>query len=241
LVEGPQAVRELVLHRAELVRDIYVTDAVLVAYPAIVDAALEAELFVHPVTDEVAAAISQDSQGIAAVTRMWDVGAVSFPESPRLVAIFSTVRDPGNAGTAIRVADAAGANLVVLAGESVDVFNPKVVRATAGSLFHVPVLRGVSVADAVTGARAAGLQVLAADGGGELELGGGAGASGGADNAFLALPTAWLFGNEAHGLSAEELALADHSVRIPIFGKAESLNLAAAAAVALYASALAQH
>lgn len=237
LVEGPQAVRELVLHRAELVRDIYVTDAVLVAYPAIVDAALEAELFVHPVTDEVSAAISPDSQGIAAVARMWDVGGdaqvPAIPTGARLVAIFSTVRDPGNAGTAIRVADAAGADLVVLAGESVDVFNPKVVRATAGSLFHVPVVRGISVVDAVTAARTVGLQVLAADGGGELELG--------TDNSALAAPTAWLFGNEAHGLSAEEVMLADHSVRIPIFGKAESLNLAAAAAVALYASALAQN
>ena len=236
LVEGPQGVRELVANRADLVRDVYVSDAARLAHAAIVDAALEAGLFVHPVTDEVSAAMSRDSQGIAAVARMWDLAPVEVPAGARLVAILSDVRDPGNAGTAIRVADAAGADVVILAGESVDVFNPKVVRATAGSLFHVPVVRGVSVADAVGAARSAGLVVLAADGGGDIELPGG-GSTNGANTLELAQPTAWLFGNEAHGLAAADLALADRVVRIPIYGAAESLNLATAVAVCLYASA----
>lgn len=243
LIEGPQAVRELVRFQADLVRDVYVNDAALMGHAGIVDAALEAGLFVHPVTDEVSAAISGDSQGIVAVARMWDVGAeisAIIPAGARLVAIFSSVRDPGNAGTVVRAADAAGADLVVLAGESVDIFNPKVVRATAGSLFHVPVARGISVADAVAAVHDLGLQVLAADGGGTIELGALGAATAGAGAPNLASPTAWLFGNEAHGLTADEIALADHSVRIPIFGKAESLNLAAAAAVSLYASALAR-
>ncbi len=247
LVEGPQGVREAVRCRADAVRDVYVSDAAMASWPEIVETALEAGLFVHPVSDEVAAALSGDSQGIVAVARSWEVSAPAVPPGARLVVILSTVRDPGNAGTAIRVADAAGADLVVLAGESVDVFSPKVVRATAGSLFHVPVVRGVTVADAVAAVRAAGLQVLATGGGGDVELGA-AGlvrpelSTAGSSTAGLSLvePAAWLFGNEAHGLSAEEMALADGVVRIPLFGAAESLNLAAAVSVCLYASAFAQ-
>lgn len=232
VVEGPQGVRELVAHRPADVRDIYVTDAAAASWPEIVATALGAGLFVHPVSDDVAAAMSGDSQGVLAVARQWDVSALRVPAGARLVAILADVRDPGNAGTVIRAADAAGAELVVLAGQSVDVFNPKVVRATAGSLFHIPVVRGVSVADAVATTRAAGLAVLAADGGGTLELS--------PALTELAAPTAWLLGNEAHGLSPQDLAQADAAVRIPIHGAAESLNLAAAAAVCLYASAFAQ-
>ena len=148
------------------------------------------------------------------------------------VAICADVRDPGNAGTVIRCADAAGADGVVLAGHSVDVYNPKTVRATVGSLFHLPIAIEPDPAAAVRAARAAGLQVLAADGAGEVDL----------DDAdeLLAAPTAWLFGNEAWGLPAELAALADHRVRIPIHGRAESLNLSTAAALCLYASARAQ-
>lgn len=233
VVEGPQGVRELVRHRPDLVRDVYVTDDACRAWPEIDAEGLEAGLFVHPVADDVARAMSGDAQGVLAVARMWDVTRLEVPAGASLIAILADARDPGNAGTVIRAADAAGAALVVLAGQSVDVFNPKVVRSTAGSLFHVPVVRGVSVADAVASARVAGLRVLAADGGGEAELS--------PSLAGLAGPTAWLLGNEAHGLSDEQIALADLSVRIPVHGAAESLNLATAAAVCLYASAFAQH
>ncbi|MEP9364847.1 RNA methyltransferase [Nocardioides sp. CN2-186] len=152
---------------------------------------------------------------------------------PRLVAICADVRDPGNAGTVIRCADAAGADAVVLAGHSVDAYNPKTVRASVGSLFHLPIAIEPDPAAAVRAAQAAGLQVLAADGAGEVDL----------DHAdeLLAAPTAWLFGNEAWGLPDEVAALADHRVRIPIHGRAESLNLSTAAALCLYASARVHH
>src|SRR5690606_32906171 len=148
--------------------------------------------------------------------------------------------DPGNAGTVVRAADAAGADAVVLAGESVDVHNPKVVRSTAGSLFHLPVVTGVSLADALAALRGAGLPVLAADGAGDLDLDDLLDVAG-ADDASrpavdLAAPTAWVFGNEAWGLPVEDRALADAVVRVPIRGRAESLNLATAATVCLYAS-----
>ncbi len=142
------------------------------------------------------------------------------------------VRDPGNAGTVVRTADAVGAGGVVLAGDSVDVYNPKTVRASVGSLFHLPVAVEPDVRRAVTAARTAGLVVLAADGGGEVDLFE-------ADD-LLCGPVAWLFGNEAWGLPDDVAALADHRVRIPIPGRAESLNLATAAAVCLYATARAR-
>jgi TrmH family RNA methyltransferase len=230
LVEGPQGVREAVLFAAPRVRDLYVTPDAAARYRSIVTAASDAGLYVHFGTDEVLRAMSADCQGILAVV---ETAGVSLDEalvgSPRLVAVLADVRDPGNAGTVIRAADAAGAAAVVLAGESVDVFNPKVVRATAGSLFHLPVVRGGSLAETVAALRAAGLTVLGTDGTGEIELR--------PDHAVLAGSIAWVFGNEAHGLSSEDLESADHTVRIPISGKAESLNLATAAAVCLYASA----
>ena len=232
LVEGPQAVRELVAHRASHVRDVYVLEDALASrgpLALIADAALEAGLHVHPVSADVARALSADSQGIVAVASSAAVFS-QLPSAPRLVAILSQVRDPGNAGAAIRVADAAGADAVVLAGDSVDPTNPKVVRATAGSLFHLPVVRAPSLDAAVSAAREEGMTIFAADVSGDNELGA-------ADAPDLSGPTAWVFGNEAWGLSADELSLADRVMRIPIFGRAESLNLGTAAAVCLYASA----
>lgn len=149
--------------------------------------------------------------------------------TPRLVAICADIRDPGNAGTVIRTADAAGADAVVLAGSSVDLYNPKTVRASVGSAFRVPIAVTPDAVSAVQAARAAGLTVVAADGAGEVDLHQAGG--------LLAGPTAWLFGNEAWGLPADLQALADHRVQIPIRGRAESLNLATAAALCLYESA----
>ncbi len=171
---------------------------------------------------------AQAPQGIVAVCRFVDRPLETVLQG-EVVVICADVRDPGNAGTIIRTADAAGAGTVVLAGTSVDAYNDKTVRATVGSLFHVPLATGVSVLDAISTARAAGYRVLAADGAGEVDLFG-------ADE-LLGGKVAWLFGNEAWGLPADLAAAADHRVSIPLLGRAESLNLATAAAVCLYASA----
>jgi RNA methyltransferase, TrmH family len=143
------------------------------------------------------------------------------------------VADPGNVGTVIRVSDAAGAGAVLLAGDSVDPHNGKAVRASTGSVFHLPVARDRDAEAVLDACHAAGLTVLAADGRGELDLHDPRAAS------VLAEPTAWVFGGEAHGLPSELAARADHRVRVPLHGRAESLNLATAAAVCLYASAAA--
>jgi RNA methyltransferase, TrmH family len=260
-VEGPQGVREAVRWAASRVRDVYLTMSAAERYPEIVDAARESAarqaersgtgaLRIHVATPEVLVAMSPDAQGVLAVLRtdaaeQGVAGAGAAPwgtrlSGARLVAVLSNVRDPGNAGTVIRAADAAGADAVVLAGQSVDVYNPKVVRSTAGSLFHLPVVTGPELSGVVAHLHEAGCQVLAADGAGDHDLDDLLDTAGQGSAPDLAAPTAWVFGNEAWGLPEADRALADAVVRVPIRGRAESLNLATAAAVCLYASSRAQ-
>ncbi|UZN04969.1 TrmH family RNA methyltransferase [Cellulomonas sp. S1-8] len=243
LVEGPQAVREAVAHGGPRVHDVYTTAEAAQRYPEIVDAARAVGARVRTGTTEVLDAMSPDAQGLVAVAdQVHAVLADVLTAGPRLVAVLAHVRDPGNAGTVLRAADAAGADAVVLTASSVDVHNPKAVRSTAGSLFHLPVVSGPELPEVVAALRRAGLQVLAADGGGAHDLDDLLDAAGGAPAGVpdLAAPTAWVFGNEAWGLRDEDLALADAAVRVPLRGRAESLNLATAAAVCLYASGRAQ-
>ena len=156
---------------------------------------------------------------------------VRQPGRPRLIAVPVDVRDPGNLGTIIRCADAAGADGVAILGDSVDLYNAKTVRSTAGSIFHVPVALEPDPVAGITALRAAGLQIVATEGEASTDL------DQFIDDGGLAAPTAWLFGNEAHGLPEDIAALADVRIRIPIRGLAESLNLSTAAAVCLFASA----
>ena len=189
---------------------------------------------VTAVSRDVLAAMAETvtPQGVLGTAPLRDVAlAAALAGSPRLVVVLEAVADPGNAGTVIRTADAAGAAAVVLTAGSTDPHGGKCVRASAGSLWHLPVVHGPTTADAVRGLRAAGLQVLATSGAGQHDL------DDLADRGELSGPTAWLLGTEAAGLSAEALELADRTVRVPLHGRAESLNLASAAAVCLYASA----
>jgi RNA methyltransferase, TrmH family len=174
-------------------------------------------------------------QGLVAVCRFVDVAlTAAADERSRLVAVAAHVRDPGNAGSLLRCADASGADAVVFAGSSVDPYNDKAVRASVGSLFHLPVVVGTSVPDALADLHALGFTVLAADAGGSVTL------DELLDGGRLAGRVAWVFGNEAWGIPDEERDLADEVVAVPIYGKAESLNVATAAAVCLYATARAQ-
>ncbi|WP_067434485.1 TrmH family RNA methyltransferase [Nocardioides jensenii] len=231
LADGPKAV-EGALSLTGCVVEVFATPEASTRY-----AELRANAIVHdvawtPVDERALASLSDavNPAGVIAVCRFVDRPADHVLDGePRLVSICADVRDPGNAGTVIRTSDAVGVDAVVLAGSSVDAHNPKTVRATVGSLFHVPISVVDDPADAVRRAQRAGLVVLAADGAGELDLF--------EADELLTGPTAWLFGNEAWGLPEELAALADHRVRIPITGRAESLNLSTAAAVCLYASA----
>lgn len=231
LAEGANAVTAA-LERGT-VHELFRTEHAEQAHPDLVATARGAGVRVSPITDRAAAGLSETvtPQGLVAVCDLVDkpLDGLLAP-SARLVAVLVGVSDPGNAGTVLRVADAAGADAVILAGDTVDPHNGKCVRASAGSIFHLPLARTRDTAAALATCRAAGLRLLGADGSAETELG--------------ALPleqaTAWVFGSEAHGLGAEVVAQVDQSVRIPIYGAAESLNLGTAAAVCLYGSALAQ-
>lgn len=236
LAEGPQAVAEALATHAR-VSDLFVTAPAQAHHADLVAAAADAGVDVQMVSGEVMAELAQTvtPQGLLAVCDFVDVPLDSVTSGrPALVALLANVRDPGNAGTVLRTADAAGADAVIFADASVDPYNGKCVRASAGSLFHLPVVVGPRLPEAVAALRRSGLRILAADGraGGTLH--------GPRFQAIISEPTAWLFGNEAWGLPEDLLALADESVAVPIYGRAESLNLAAAAAVCLYASAYAQ-
>ena len=231
LAEGPQAVREAL---SGTVHELFGTAAALQRYADLADAAAAAGVPVSEVTDDGLAALAEtvQPQGLVAVCEQLDVPlAAAMQHRPRLMAVLAEIRDPGNAGTVLRTADAAGAGAVVFAGDAVDPYNGKCVRASAGSLFHVDVVRESGTEAVVAACKAAGVRVLAATGYGDADL------DDLADTGALAAPTAWLFGSEAHGLPKHLLKAADLRVRVPIHGRAESLNLAAAAAVCLYASA----
>jgi RNA methyltransferase, TrmH family len=236
LAEGPQAVREA-LARPDTVVELFATDDAFDRHHAIINSARGAQVKLSLVTDEALAALAETvtPQGVVAVCRHLDVSlGHALAERPRLVAVLADIKDPGNAGTVLRTADAAGAEAVIFAGDTVDPYNGKCVRASAGSVFHVEVVRAPDPYQVITVLRDAGLTVLAADGYGENDL------DTLADDGALASRTAWVFGSEAHGLPRALATAADARVRVPMHGRAESLNLAAAAAVCLYASARAQ-
>jgi TrmH family RNA methyltransferase len=226
LAEGPNLV-EAALRRG-LVSEVFVTEAAMARFGSLL-----AEVPVHEVTERAAKALSDTVTpvGLVAVCATPDVVLADVvADGPRLVAVAVEISEPGNAGTLIRNTDAMGAGAVVLAGSSVDPYNGKCLRASAGSIFSIPVVTEPDAGQAVTALMDAGLQVLATTVDGEVSL----------DDAALDTPTAWLFGPESHGLSSELAKMATHRIRIPMPGSAESLNVASAASICLYQSARAQ-
>jgi TrmH family RNA methyltransferase len=240
LAEGAPAVTEAIAYAREHpgeVLELFITEAAAAKHVRLVRAAFAAKVEVTQVTEKAAAALSDaiTPQGIVVRCAHPSTGVADvLAGSPKLVVVLVRANDPGNAGTVIRLADAAGADGVILAGDSVDAFNPKAIRASAGSLFHLPVARAADESALLDELSAAGLSVLATTGAAELDL------DAASADGILDLPTAWLFGSEAHGLPDDVVARADEAVRVPIYGRAESLNLASAAAICLYASAAAQ-
>ena len=235
LVEGPQAVREALIHQPERVVDVFMTEPAQLKHSDIVRLATEAGLDVDTVTDEVLGQMADTStpQGVVAVHQMTSTTLDEvLSATPRLIVGLDRVSDPGNAGTIIRVAVAAGADAVVVTDESVDIYNPKVVRSTTGSIFHLPIAIVRSVSDLIPALSSAGLRVLAADTSGDAlpDI---------ADEGILDQPTAWIFGNEAHGLDQTTLDTVDRVVSVPQYGPLESMNLATAAAVCIFQSAFA--
>lgn len=223
LAEGPNLV-EAALRRG-VVSEVFATEIAAERFSGLL-----ADASVQLVTERAAKALSDT------VTPVGLVAVCSIPEvdlgdvlagRPMLLAVPVGVSEPGNAGSVIRVADAMGADAVVLAGHSVDPYNGKCLRASAGSIFSIPVVSRPEGPDTVTEIRKAGLQVLATTLDGDVSL----------DTVDLTIPTAWLFGPEAHGLPVDLVDQATHRVHIPMRGSAESLNIASAASICLYQSA----
>lgn len=235
-VEGPQAVRSLLAERADLARELFLTERGAVEHPELAELAAAAGIPRSVVADEILAAMVPAEEG-GMVTPQGALALAAIPglgiepalaglpaHGPWTVVVLEEVRDPGNVGTLVRTADAAGADLVVLTVGCADPWAPKAARASAGSIFHLPVATGVDGDRTAALLREHGVAVLATSGGAEAEL------------FDAALPTrlAWWFGNEARGLSAERIADSDLAVRIPLAGRAESLNVQAAATVCLF-------
>lgn len=265
VVEGPQAVREALVRQGELrpaavtvpqragesdigsrpaphgaVLDVWATAEAADRHPDVIAVAEASAVRVRQATAEVLSVVTDTvaSQGIVAVMEHLDVPLIDVvTRDARLLVVLSQVRDPGNAGTVLRVADAAGADAVVVTSSSVDVYNPKTVRSTVGSLFHIPVVTGVGLPEVAELARARGLQVLAADAhplAHDLHVPWDTGLD-------LSRRTAWVFGNEAWGLPESDRSECDAAVAIPLYGRAESLNLASAASICIYESARSMH
>ncbi|RRO95831.1 TrmH family RNA methyltransferase [Corynebacterium bovis] len=245
IAEGTNAVGSALRHGR--VVEVFVSADALDRESPFLDAAVprQLEARVSVVTPRALRQMSESvtPAGILAVcdTQLTDLAAVTA--RGRLVCVPVETSEPGNAGTLVRVADACGCDGVVFAGETVDPQGGKAVRASAGSLFHLPVAREAGVAAVVDALHGAGFLVLATAMDGDVRLDhaadevlrwADAGAEG--EPPMLAQPTAWLFGNEAHGLGAWS-DLADVRVSVPMYGRAESLNLATAASVCLYESA----
>jgi TrmH family RNA methyltransferase len=234
LAEGPQAVREALAHGGAVL-EVFATVDATKQHTDLVAAARRGDATWHVVTDDVVEAMTDtvQPQGVVARCAMLDRPlAALLDRDPSFLVVCADIRDPGNAGAVIRCADAAGAHGVVFVGDSVDPYNPKSVRATVGSIFHVPIVVARDIPASLAALQEAGLVVLAADGKGDVGLFD--------DSLDLSVPTAWLMGNEAWGLPDDVRALCDSVVAVPIFGRAESLNLATAAAVCLYATARAR-
>lgn len=221
LVEGPHAVAEAGQHLERL----FVTAEAHGKHPDLVAGAAARGADVVRVDERVLAALATtpSAQGVVGVARLPRADLTKAVTGARLVVVLVDAREPGNVGTVVRTADAAGADAVVLAGACAEPGNPRTVRASAGSLFHLPVA-AAAWPEALAACTAAGLRTVAADGAAAARH----------TDIDLTGPVALVFGNEAHGLPPEVVAACDDAARVPIHGAAESLNLAAAAAVFCY-------
>ncbi len=235
LAEGPQAVAEALTAGAAV--EVLAAEPVVERHRELLDRATRDGVRVSVASSTAVSELADtvSPQGVVAVCRFVDVTtAEALAGSPRLVVLCDQVRDPGNLGTVVRCADAFGADAVLVSRDSVDLYNPKAVRASTGSVFHLPLAVDVDLTEALDLARGAGLAVLGADGSAaetteDLARAG-----------TLAGPVLWVLGNEAWGLPPDRANRLDRLVGLPMYGRAESLNLATAAAVLLYATATAQ-
>ena len=238
LVEGPGAVRELLDFRAKNVRDVYFTQDAAERHSDLFERATQCVSWVHTVSPDVSAKISHESQGIAAVSGVDAIrgnGIQIDPPGSAFWVLLPEIQDPGNLGTLIRTADAMGARGVFLGRGTCDVSSPKVIRSSAGSVFHLPITSGDFLEEAAR-LRAMGVALL----GTSLQSRSVPLSDMLTDTKSpLRVHHAWVFGNEARGLDPAEAAVCDRLVHISMAGRAESLKVSSAAAMCMFASSLA--
>ena len=230
LVEGPQAVREAV--SAGFAQQIFVDHTRADALDEFMDTGVRTAAVTSKAIDALTE--TEQPQGVVAVCAMPrrtidDVLALN----PTLLAVCVAIGDPGNLGTIIRTADAAGADAVLVTQGSADVYNGKTIRASVGSIFHLPIVQGLVAEDVALTLQAAHIVSFGLAGQGAVSLFA-------LSDGDLQQPTAWWLGSEAHGLDPALVRALDCAVSIPMQGDAESLNVAIAGAIALFASARAR-
>lgn len=247
-VEGPQAVRSLLQHRPELAREVFTTERGADEHPELGDLARTAGVPLRVIDEPVLRAMVRENpggadgaaapgalvspQGVVAIADLPGADPTAAIQAldtlpaadPVTVVVLHEVRDPGNVGTLLRTADAAGADLVLLTRTSADPYSPKAVRASVGSLFHLPVLTEAAMGEVLPALAEHAITAAATSGHAAADV----------FAAELPARIAWIFGNEAHGLDEQTLDAAPLAVRIPLAGHAESLNVHTAATVCLF-------
>jgi TrmH family RNA methyltransferase len=226
-IEGARIVEEALAAGARI-STVFVTEAFLRAGGNLAELLEKSGCRTYSVTDQIFREISdtETPQGILAVVRMSKMDLNAAEINGGLFVILDSVRDPGNMGTIIRTADAAGFSGVVICKGCVDVYNPKVLRSTMGSIFHIPLYSGGNAVDAVKALKSRGIKVFASHLDGKSSI----------YQADLAANAAIVVGSEAEGISDETAEASDLLVRIPMPGAAESLNASVAAAIMMFES-----
>ncbi len=226
VVEGPRMFAELPRER---IRGVYVTETFWREHEK--DGIFEGIGQLDMVSEEVMRAMSdtRTPQGVLAVAEQYRWALKDILDRPGAahLLLLETIQDPGNLGTILRAGEGAGVTGVIMDEKTADIYSPKVVRSTMGSIFRVPFCRVPDLGDAAAAVRKAGVRLAAAYPRGSVEY----------DLEDYTGPTGFMIGNEAAGLRPETAALADVRVRIPMQGNVESLNAAVAASVLVFEAA----
>ena len=238
-VEGPQAVAQLLEFKPWLVQNLYLSEIAFENHPQILNLAQANSIKAQVVSAQVIAAMVKDQgkeslvnpQGVVAVCQIENIQLSQvlkdLPDGPLTLVICERIQDPGNAGVVIRTADAAGCEAAFFSEESVDILSPKVVRASVGSIFHLPIASQISLRELIISLKSLGISIIGTSPRASTNL----------FDWQMPKRTAWILGNEAQGISLETLKLCDEVVSIPIYGRAESLNIATAASLCLFEAA----
>ena len=230
LVEGPRMVREI---PHQHINCLYVSESYGAKNGKLIEAARETGISTEMLSDDVFARVSDTKtpQGVLAAVRMVKYSFSDILGVKKTAAHTHVQRaflqDPGNMGTVFRSAEAAGATGILMSGDCVDIYNPKVIRSTMGAIFRLPFYRAENLREAVQELRAAGLRVYAAHLEGRRTY----------DGEDYRRGCAFLIGNEGNGLRPEIAECADCRIRIPMEGGTESLNAAVAASILLFEAA----